>query len=203
MSDRIVHIVDDDQLFRASVAVMLESNGYVAVEHADGHSFANHVDSGAVGCALIDLAMPGLDGLALQDLINAKGAAVPVVIMTGLADVATAVRAMKAGAVDFIEKPFEMSALLAAVAAAHQRVARQDAPELAAFRERLTTLTGREREILASVISGRPTKIIAYELGISPRTVDAHRIRIAEKLQVSGLSNLIRLGLAANVANGA
>jgi two-component system response regulator FixJ len=134
-----------------------------------------------------------------------RGIGVPVIIMTGNADVPKAVRAMKDGAVDFIEKPLVLGTLLAAIETAQARQASASAPDdpqLASFRARLPDLTGREREILEAVVGGQPTKTIAQRLGISPRTVDAHRARISDKLGVVGLSTLVRLALSAGIAGG-
>ena len=134
-------------------------------------------------------------------MLNARGIGIPLIIMTGRADVPTAVRAMKAGAVDFIEKPFEPVTVFEAIEAAHARLQPPvpDDPGVAAFRSRLADLTPREREVLEAVVGGNPTKVIAYHLDISPRTVHVHRARIGEKLNVTGLSNLVRLALAAGV----
>ena len=202
MPERLVQIVDDDGAFRDSLRLMLEVHGYAVAEFASGREFVDALESAPGGCALVDVNMPELDGLALQELLNSRGIAIPVIIMTGAADVPTAVRAMKAGAVDFIEKPFELSTVLTAIDSALGRVvapAAADDPRLAAFRIRLDDLTPREREILETVVGGNPTKVIAYELDISPRTVHVHRARIGDKLGVTGLSNLVRLALAAGV----
>ena len=206
MADRIIHIVDDDAAFRDSLRMMLEAHRFRVFDYAGGRLFldalAGRADCRDDGCALVDVNMPELDGLALQGHLKRQGIAMPVIVMTGAADVPTAVRAMKAGAVDFIEKPFEAEAVLEAIAAAHGRTAvpAADDPEVLAFRARLANLTPREREILESVVAGNPTKIIAYDLDISPRTVHVHRARIGDKLEVTGLSNLVRLALASGVS---
>ncbi len=204
MPEAPIHIVDDDAPFRDSLRLLLEATGYAVREYDSGEAFLRHVEAHRDGCALVDVNMPGLDGLALQERLNALGVALPVIIMTGRSNVATAVRAMKAGAVDFIEKPFASEAMLTAVAAARARCPQPVAedPQVAAFRSRLTGLTPREREILEAVVAGNPTKVIAYAFGISPRTVHVHRARIGEKLDVTGLSNLVRLALAAGVVPG-
>ena len=202
MSERLVQIVDDDGAFRDSLRLMLEAHGYAVAEFASGRKFVDTIEATPTGCALVDVNMPELDGLALQELLNSLGVTIPVIIMTGAADVPTAVRAMKAGAVDFIEKPFDLSTVQVAIDTALGRVvapAAADDPRLAAFRTRLDDLTPREREILETVVGGNPTKVIAYELDISPRTVHVHRARIGDKLGVTGLSNLVRLALAAGV----
>ncbi len=200
MTDRLVHVVDDDPAFRESVVLMLEACGLRTLEYGSGEAFLGALGSSVEGCALLDVAMPGLDGLAVQDALAARRLDLPVIVMTGRADVPLAVRAMKAGAVDFIEKPFTMETLRLAVDAALSRARTPPDPELAAFRERLAGLTAREREVLQGIVAGWPTKVIAHRLGISPRTVDAHRVHIGEKLAVTGLPNLIRLALAAGAA---
>lgn len=202
MADRLVHIVDDDAPFRDSLRLMLEAHGFRVSEFSSGRSFVDGVEKAPAGCALVDVNMPELDGLALQELLNERGIAIPVIVMTGVADVPTAVRAMKAGAVDFIEKPFELATVLGAIGTALGRAAGPASgdPQVAAFRSRLADLTPREREILEAVVAGNPTKVIAYDLDISPRTVHVHRARIGDKLGVTGLSNLVRLALAAGVS---
>ncbi len=203
MADGLIHVVDDSTSFRESLRLMLEASGFSVREHHDGRAFLDAITPRPCGCALVDITMPDLDGLALQEQLNSRGIDVPVVIMTGNADVPKAVRAMKAGAVDFIEKPFVLKTLLAAIAAAQARLSVSpsvpDDPQLASVRVRLSDLTGREREILEAVVAGHTTKTIAHRLGISPRTVDAHRARVSDKLGVVGLSNLVRLALAAGV----
>ncbi len=200
-SDRLVHIVDDDGPFRDSLRLMLEAHGFEVCEYNSGPSFIEASEGPLMGCALVDVNMPELTGLALQELLNSRNIAVPVIIMTGVADVSTAVRAMKAGAVDFIEKPFELATVLHAIQSALCRVApnEEESPDITDFKARLSNLTSRERQILEAVVAGSPTKIIAYELNISPRTVHAHRARIGNKLGVTGLSNLVRLAITSGV----
>jgi two-component system response regulator FixJ len=200
MPKRLVHIVDGDTPFRASVALLLEESGYAVAQHPDGMSFLNAVGNAPSGCALVDVSMPGLDGLALQRVLKERGIDIPLIFMTACARVPMAVRAMKGGAIDFIEKPFELPELLGAINAALARSAAPEDPELAAFREHLADLTDRELEVLRGIVAGLPTKVIAFNLGISPRTVDAHRAKIAARLRVSGVPNLIRLAIAAGVA---
>ena len=205
MADRVIHIVDDDAPFRDSLRMMLEAHGFRVAEFSSGRSFVDIAGNSPPGCALVDVNMPELDGLALQELLNQRGIRIPVIVMTGVADVPTAVRAMKAGAVDFIEKPFEPATLLEAIGTA---LGRLDTPasedtQVGAFRSRLADLTPREREILEAVVAGNPTKVIAYDLDISPRTVHVHRARISDKLAVTGLSNLVRRALAAGVGHRA
>ena len=195
-----VHIVDDDAAFRDSLRLLLESAGYSVAEYADGMSFAT-IAATATGCALVDVNMPGLDGISLQEMLTQRGIGLPVIMMTGDADVPMAVRAMRAGAVDFVEKPFDSSDLRAVIdrALARRSTSIRPDPAVDAFKVRFPKLTDREREVLQAVIAGHATKVIAYEFGLSPRTVHTHRMHIGEKLGIVGLSNLVRIALAAGV----
>jgi two-component system response regulator FixJ len=159
---------------------------------------------GLSGCVLTDVRMPEIDGLALQETLNEHGVQLPVIVMTGHADVPLAVRALKAGAIDFLEKPFEDAQLLDAVRRALEESRRLD--QATAVRSdaaaRLAKLTPREREVLDRVVKGFPNKVIAYELGASQRTIEVHRSRVLEKLQARSLPELIRIVLAATAENG-
>jgi two-component system response regulator FixJ len=197
LSSAAIHIVDDDADFRESLRLLLELKGFTVEEYTDAQAFAK-VAAAASGCALVDVNMPGMDGISLSEALVRDGARVPIVIMTGNADIPMAVRAMRAGAVDFIVKPLDHEKLMEAIERALQAAPAED-PALAAFRARLPNLSPREMQILAAVVGGHPTKVIAYRLDISPRTVHAHRLSIGEKLGVTGLSNLVRLALAAGV----
>lgn len=203
--DAMIHVVDDDADFRASLVRLLEVLGYGVREYGSGRAFADAAPGLPGGCALIDVCMPDLDGLALQRELAERRIAIPVIIITGHGDVPMAVRAMKAGAVDFLQKPFSPASLRASIEAALRRrpvaLGPDAEPEAAAFLTRLETLSAREREVLEGIVAGHPTKVIAFNLGISMRTVDVHRSRITEKLQVRGLPNLVRLALAAGVAH--
>jgi two-component system response regulator FixJ len=201
MSKAPVHIVDDDAPFRDSLRLMLETKGLPVLAFESGRAFVEHIETTPAGCALVDVNMPELDGLALQELLNERGIDIPLIIMTGRADVPMAVRAMKAGAVDFIEKPFSLGTVLEAIATARSRRLPPpvDDPQVVNFRTRLADLTPREREVLEAVVGGNPTKVIAFQMNISPRTVHVHRARIGDKLGVTGLTNLVRLALAAGV----
>jgi two-component system response regulator FixJ len=205
MSDArpIVHIVDDDAALRDSLDTLLSASGYRCVLHASAAAF---VKSGARGgCALVDIRMPEMDGIALLQKLAADGIALPVIIMTGFADVALAVKAMKEGAVDFVEKPCPPDQLLDAVrkAVAQASVAVAAASEKKDAEKRLERLTDRERDVLALLVAGDPNKIIAHKLGISPRTVEIHRSRLMEKTQAGSLADLVRLSMAANPAGPA
>jgi two-component system response regulator FixJ len=197
-AESTVHIVDDDDAVRDSLSVLLESTGFAVATYASAEAFlAAPAASG--GCIVVDVRMPGMGGLELQEEVARRGSRIPVIVMTGHADVPLAVRAMKAGAFDFVEKPFDETALVAAVRRAcdlGREVARAAAAE-AALDERLALLTPREREVLDALVAGKPNKIIAFELSISPRTVEIHRARVMEKMQARTLSDLVRMTLAA------
>ncbi|MBI1206445.1 MAG: response regulator [Azospirillum sp.] len=197
----LVYIVDDHAPFRDSLRRMLEATGHAVREFESAEAFLDAVRQAPAGCAMIDVNMPGMNGLALQERLREWGIGLPVIIMTGQADVPKAVRAMKAGAVDFLEKPLELTAVVDAITASQSIVRHPtiDDPALGAFRQNLSRLTDRERQVLEAVVAGNTSKMIALELGISPQTVHVHRARIGDKLGVSGLSNLVRLALAAGV----
>jgi two-component system, LuxR family, response regulator FixJ len=201
MSDptqRLVHLVDDDAAIRRSVAFMLKTSGYRVETYESGTDLLKaHLDD---GCILLDIRMPGMDGLEVQQALLGRGVTLPVIIMTGHADVALAVKAMKAGAVDFIEKPFEKEALLGSLEEGHRRLTRKEATgDLARDAQvRLQCLTPREKDVLDGLAQGLPNKTIAYDLGISPRTVEIHRANLMEKLRVRSLSEVLRIAFAAS-----
>lgn len=196
MSGGQVHIVDDDEAMRDSVKMMLEASGFTCTTFESAAAFL--AAKPASGCALVDVRMPGMDGLGLLEHLAAHGPAIPVVIMTGYADVPLAVRAMRAGAVDFIEKPSPRDQLVDSVRRALQgasaRPADKDQDEAKA---RFEKLTQRERDVLHLVVAGDANKVIAHKLGISPRTVEIHRGRLMEKTGVQSLAELVRLALRA------
>jgi two-component system, LuxR family, response regulator FixJ len=198
-----VHVVDDDPAVRDSLRVLLESVGFVVRTHESAQAFLA-LAPGLRGCVLTDVRMPEIDGLELQQRLSACGAPLAVVVMTGQGDVPVAVRAMKAGAVDFLEKPFNEHALLDAVrrALAQSQQLQEVASVAVAAAARLGALTPREREVFDLLVAGRPTKAIARELGTSPRTIEVHRGRVFEKLQVRSLPDLVRLMLAAEPTTG-
>lgn len=196
---RVVHLVDDDAAVRRSVGFMLKTSGHHVEAYESGTDLlkaSNHLDD---GCILLDIRMPGMDGLEVQQALQEKGVNLPVVIMTGHGDVALAVRAMKAGAVDFIEKPFEKQALLASLEEGFARLSRNGAAHERKrdATVRLQVLTCRERDVLEGLAQGLPNKTIAYDLGISPRTVEIHRANLMTKLGVRSLSEALRIAFAA------
>ncbi len=196
---RTVHVVDDDAAIRNSLRVLLEAAGFAVRTHESAKAFLA-ASPGLGGCVLTDVRMPEIDGLELQERLNERGIQLPVIIMTGLGDVPVAVRAMKAGAVDFLEKPFEDEQLLSAVQRALEASKRLQDLEAAAVQaaSRRASLTRREAEVLDLLVTGLSTKAIANELGTSPRTIEVHRARVFEKLQARNLPELMRLVLAAS-----
>jgi two-component system, LuxR family, response regulator FixJ len=191
-----VHVVDDDPAVRDSLRVLLESVGFVVRTHENAQAFLA-LAAELRGCVLTDVRMPEIDGLELQQRLSECGAPLAVIVMTGQSDVPVAVRAMKAGAVDFLEKPFNDHELLDAVRRALEQSQQLRAIEsaAAAASARLGALTRREREVFDLLVAGRPTKAIARELGTSPRTIEVHRGRVFEKLQARSLPDLVRLTL--------
>lgn len=202
MSGRpIVHVVDDDVGVRESLALLLETAGIDTLSHASGGDFLARLDEADGGCVLLDVRMPDIGGLEIQQTLAARGTALPVIIITGHGDIPMAVAAMKAGAFDFIEKPFSRDKLLRSVQNALAEGERQGqaAARAEAFLERCRSLTPRERDVLCHLVIGRPNKVIAYELGISPRTVEIHRARVMDKTKVGSLSELVRLAVSSGL----
>lgn len=202
MSDeqlRLVHIVDDDEAIRRSASFMLKSSGFQVRAYESGIELLKDAARLEPGCILLDIRMAGMDGLEVQQALRDKGVTLPVIIMTGHGDVTLAVQAMKGGAIDFIEKPFEKAVLLAAINQGLARLTRAASDRSSAddAAVRLQKLTGREREVLDGLAKGFPNKTIAYDLGISPRTVEIHRANLMNKLEVRSLSEALRLAFAA------
>jgi two-component system response regulator FixJ len=199
-----VHVVDDDAAVRNSLRVLLDAAGFAVDLHESAEAFLGVAAALSPGCVLTDLRMPGLGGLALQRRLQEIGLPLPVIVMTGHGDVPTAVEAMKGGALDFLEKPFDDEELLGAVRRALLAGRAQQAASVAAAAagSRLATLTPREREVLEGLVAGQTSKAIALNLGASPRTIEVHRLRVMEKLQVHSLPELVRLVQAAGAAGG-
>lgn len=199
-----VYIVDDDEAVRESLSVLLETCAYNVHSYGSAPEFLTAAPGLPLGCLIVDIRMPEMDGFELQRRLNDLSLAFPVIVVTGHGDVPLAVRAMKAGALDFIEKPFSSQAILASVEAALARVkADRDGeardPAAAAAAAKLESLSPREREVLQGLLVGLPNKSIAYDLAISPRTVEIHRARVMDKMGARSLSELIRLALAAGL----
>lgn len=201
MTERTVHLVDDDDAIRRSAGFLLKTSGFLVVSYASGDAFLAHAKSAVPGCVLLDIRMPGMDGLEVQQAMIDRGIALPVVMLTGHGDVTLAVRAMKAGAVDFLEKPFEKTALLGAVEKAFDRLRQGDRLQMSAADAtlQLASLTGRERDVVAGLIQGHPNKTIAFDLGISSRTVEIHRANLMRKLGATSLSDVLQIAFAAKL----
>jgi two-component system, LuxR family, response regulator FixJ len=202
--ERFVHVVDDDAAVRRSLALLLRSAGFAVETYESGDMFlraASTPEGLRFGCVLLDLRMPGMDGFAVQREMAARGLGLPVVVVTAHGDVPLAVQAMRAGASDFIEKPYAGEAIIRAAEAAfargeEERARSREAADAAA---RVSALTPREADVLRGLVAGRQNKVMARDLGISPRTVEIHRANLMEKLGVGSLSEAVRLALAAGL----
>jgi two-component system, LuxR family, response regulator FixJ len=202
MADSPILIVDDDPDVRDSLRALLESSGFTVREHDSAKAVLSDPALGSALCLIADIRMPEMDGLQLQEELNRRKTVLPVIVVTGHGDVPLAVRAMKAGATDFLEKPFDEELLLAAVqrakAAADQARMQSQTGETAA--RLIGQLTPRELDVLKHLVAGRSNKVIAYELSISPRTVEIHRAHLMDKMEARSLSDLIRMALAAGIS---
>jgi len=198
---RIVHLVDDEEAIRKSLGFMLRTSGYLVQAYASGIEFLNVARGAEPGCVLLDVRMPEMDGLQVQAEMSSRGLNMPVVVFTGHGDISIAVQAMKAGAIDFLEKPFEKAALLEAIVRSFARLERADvrATEEREALVRVAALTPREQEVLEGLAQGFPNKTIAYDLGVSSRTVEVHRASLMTKLGVHTLSDALRIAFAAGM----
>lgn len=201
MDDAAVHVIDDDEGVRHSSAFLFEASGIAVHTYESARAFLDVAAGLRSGCVLTDVRMPDMDGLALQRRLSDMGIRLPVIVMTGHGDVPIAVQALKAGASDFLEKPFDDEVLLAAVRAALETSRRTREREAAVtdVAVRLANLTPREREVLDGLVAGLPNKEIARDLGSSPRTVEVQRARVMEKMGARNLSELVRTALSAGV----
>jgi two-component system response regulator FixJ len=196
-----VHVVDDEAAVRQSLDLLLGAEGYQVRTFPSGEAFLAAAPTLPFGCVLLDLRMPGLDGLAVQRALAERRSSHAVVLVTAHGDVQAAVQAMKSGACDFIEKPFSGAEILRAVADALDlgRASRDEAEEAAEAASRVAGLSGRESEVLHGLVAGRQNKVIASDLGISPRTVEIHRGNLMAKLGARSLPEAVRLALAAGM----
>jgi two-component system, LuxR family, response regulator FixJ len=197
VAEGVVHVIDDDADVRQSLAFLLSTAGLAVRVHDSALAFLKTVPEINGGCVVTDIRMPGMDGLELQRRLGELKVDLPVVVMTGHGDVPLAVEAMKAGAIDFIEKPFDAEAMLSAIRAALARHAqdRDRNARTAAIQERITRLSEREREVMDRLVAGKANKLIAHELGVSPRTVEVYRANVMTKMQADSLSELVRMAL--------
>jgi two-component system response regulator FixJ len=201
-SEGTVHVIDDDEAVRESIAFLFRSAQLEVRVYDSAPAFLSKISEAPKGCIVTDVRMPEVSGIDLLGRLKELKSTLPVIIMTGHGDVPLAVEAMKAGAVDFIEKPFDDDVMLAAVRAALTRgetVGKREA-ERAEIEERLKRLSARERDVLQGLLSGHPNKIIAYNLGISPRTVEIYRANVMSKMQAPSLSDLVRMALTAEIS---
>jgi FixJ family two-component response regulator len=196
-----VFLVDDDADVLKALARLLRASGYDSREFATPQDFLREHDASLPGCAVFDVVMPDLDGLELQQALTASGVERPVIFLTGRGDIPTSVRAMKAGAVDFLTKPVNADTFLAAIDHAREQESREREAraEVISFIARLATLTPREREVLGHVIAGRLNKQIAYDLGTVVKTIKVHRSRMMEKMGVRSLAELVRMAERAGI----
>lgn len=204
MTERMVHVVDDDEAVRRSLAMLLASAGLAAKLYANAEavlSAAREPEGLAMGCVILDVRMPGMDGISLIEALRREGVTLPVMVVTGHGDIPLAVRAMRAGAMDFVEKPYSEDRILDAVETALECLRQMDQQRalLAQAEARVAALSPREREVLAALVAGKANKMIGFELGISPRTVEVHRAKLMEKLRVRSLPEVVRIGLLAGI----
>jgi two-component system, LuxR family, response regulator FixJ len=203
-TDGVVHLIDDDDGVRQSLAFLLASAGLAVRVYESASAFIEALGTLQPGCIVSDVRMPGIDGLQLLHRLQALGVRSPVIIITGHADVSLAVEAMKAGAVDFIEKPFDDEAILSAIRIAldHCDHTGRRETEVGQIQTKLQSLSVREREVLEGLLAGNPNKTIAYDLSLSPRTVEVHRANVMTKMGASSLSGLVRMSLVAQNTAG-
>ncbi len=198
--EAVIHVVEDDLPMRESLVELLNDAGYAVRAYTRAEELLARGGNLEPGCIVSDVRMPGMDGLTLLRRLRAAGSALPLMLITGHGDVSMAVAAMKLGAVDFLEKPFEADTLLAAVETAlRHRLSEIGAADVEIARRALQTLTSRETEVFEGLVTGKSNKEIAIALGISPRTVEFHRAHIMEKTSAKGLADLVRVWLSGNV----
>jgi RNA polymerase sigma factor (sigma-70 family) len=210
MTAPLIHVIDDDGAFRTAVARLLAAAGYRVALYASGDAFLESSPGGEPGCILLDVQMRGVGGLELQDRLKHVDCILPILFLTGHGDIPTSVRAIKAGAEDFLSKPVSKATLMEAVERAlarypERREQQEQQDGLARLRARLSALTPREREVFALVVRGKLNKQIAHELGISERTIKAHRHAVMDKLAVRSLAEAVsiaeRLGMLSDAGN--
>jgi two-component system response regulator FixJ len=194
-TDAVVHLIDDDDGVRQAVAFLLTTSGFAVRVYESALAFLDALPSVQPGCIVTDVRMPGMDGLTLQRELKSRNIQLPVIVITGHADVPLAVEAMKAGAVDFVEKPFNDESLLSAIRVAidHHRRDSKRGEEIAAIQVKFDSLSPREREVLDGLVAGLPNKTIAYDLNISARTVEVHRANLMARMSAHSVADLVRM----------
>jgi len=195
--ERFIHIVEDDPDVLQSIRMLLETEGLSVKTYASAENFLECAESHAEGCIVTDVRMPGMSGVELLQQIKARGFAVPVIVITAHGDIPLAVNCMKLGAVDLLEKPFNPEALISAIRQALARRSGVSDDDVQDLRARLSTLSARESDVLKGLLKGLPNKIIAHELGISPRTVEIHRANVMRKTKAGSLAELVRMAISA------
>lgn len=198
--DTLICIVDDDEAVRDSLQTLLATAGFQVRTFESGSAFLDGFNAVDTDCVLLDIVMGDISGLEVLERLAERSEDVPVIIITGNADVPSAVRAMKAGAVDFIEKPYSQDSIVSAITRACNptELVRRENPPDCSIEARIANLTPRERDVLEHMVVGQPNKVTAYKLGISPRTVEIHRGRVMQKMQADSLSHLVRMAIRAN-----
>lgn len=202
MNDKpVIHVVDDDPAMRDSLTFLLDVNGFAPMAYESANAFLSGAAIELPTCVVSDIRMPGLNGIDLVRELKGRGAACPVILITGHGDVALAVEAMKAGAVDFIEKPFDDQALLGAIRAALDARSSSlgDGGAKKSAEAKLAELSPRERDVLRGLVAGKINKVIAHELSISPRTVEVYRANLMAKTGARSMSELMRIALTAGL----
>ena len=200
-AERTIHVVDDDAAVRRSLELLLGSMGFITVSYAAPESFLLAAPGLTDGCVLLDVKMPGVGGLEVQAMLKAVGFALPIIVITGQGDIQTAVRSMKAGAFDFLEKPYEDEALLRTIEAAFATTPHGHDRQTLDAVQRIAELRPREREVLEALVAGASNKVIAFDLGLSVRTVEVHRARMMDRLGTHQLAEAIRLAVLATLAS--
>jgi len=201
VDSRMIHVIDDDDAVRDSLSFMLRAAGMEVQAYESAIAFLASGPETLAGCIVTDVRMPGMSGIELLQRLKDTGVALPVIVMTGHADVPLAVEAMRLGALDFIEKPFDDETLLASIRLALDRRVEDDrrSAKEAEIQQRLASLSGRERQVLEGLVAGHPNKTIAFDLGISPRTIEVYRANVMTKMQAATLSDLVRMALIVGV----
>lgn len=204
-SDEVVHVIDDDEAMRNSLAFLLQAAKVEVQTYDSAAAFLKSLPKIKPGCVVTDVRMPGMSGIELLKHLRQVKIAMPVIVITGHGDIPLAVEAMKGGAADFLEKPFDDAVLLAAIRAAlnMQATASEREAGRAAIHDKLSALSNREREVLEGLVAGHPNKTIAFDLGISPRTVEIYRANVMTKMEATSLSDLVRMALIGGILGAA
>ena len=200
-NEAIVHVIDDDDAMRESLAFLFKTAKVIAETYENADAFLKRLPQLQGGCVVTDIRMPGMSGIDLLKHLRQMKSSIPVIVITGHGDVPLAVEAMKYGASEFLEKPFDDDLLLNAVRSAlsDQAAAKEDDASTQVIKQRLALLSTRERQVLDGLVAGKPNKTIAYDLGISPRTIEIYRANVMTKMEAASLSELVRMALTAGV----